>query len=397
MMGMARHVNLWRMASQNLGRYRGKSLAIVIPLILVMGTASLMMFTRGGFVKDAEIAKGFIPDITVQGIEAGRVGKISLNVMKIIEDLPHVKRVIPRIWGYVPLKIGGKDAAFTLMGLDLEHLIYHAKLPWTLQKGAFLVPGDRNRAVLGQGAARIFHADVGDRLIIEDTLGNKGEFEVVGIFNSTVQIYSTDLILVALEDAGKFFGYRKDEVSDLLVYADRPENADMIAGEIAGRFVNTRVLTGKALTDLVKEAFDRRAGTFLALWVILLVTVLLLAWAQSAHISVDMTREIGILKTVGWQTGEIIEMKMMESLLLGLVGTSIGILGGFIYALLGTPGMSGYCLGCASIYPKFPVPVNCDFRSLVLLFILGVLPLTMISAIPAWLAGVVDPDDAIRK
>ena len=396
MKDIAGHINLWLMASQNLRRHRGKSLAILIPLVLVMATASFMMFTRGGFVKDAEIAKGFLPDVTVQGIEASRVGKISLTIKKRIEEIPHVKMVIPRVWGYLPLKIRGVDTAFTLMGLDLNRPVYNGKLPWTIERGAFLVPGDRRKAVLGQGVALSFNAGVGDRLQIEDTLGNKGEFEVVGIFNNTVQIYSTDLILVSLPDAGEFFGYPKDEFSDLLVYADSPENADLIAREIAGRFRNTRVLTGRALTDLVKEAFGRRGGTFQAMWLILLETVLLLVWAQSAHLSVDVSREIGILKAVGWQTGEIIEMRMMESLILGLGGTSIGILAGFLYALLGTPGISGYCLGCASIYPKFPVPVNCDFQSIVLLFILGVLPLMAISAIPAWLAGVVDPDEAIR-
>ena len=396
-MNISPHLNLWLMAAGNLRRYRAKSLAIVIPLILVMATASFMMFTRGGFVKDAGIAEKFLPDVTIQGIEAGRVGKISLTIKERIEEISHVKRVIPRVWGYLPLKIEGKDTAYTLMGLDLGQMIYDGNLPWTIEKGSFLVPGDRNKAVLGRGVALSFKADVGDRLLVEDTLGNKGDFEVVGIFNNTVQIYSTDLIIVSLPDAGEFFGYRKDEFSDLLVYADSPENADLIAREIAGRFRNTRVLTGRALTDLVKEAFGRRGGTFQAMWLILLETVLLLVWAQSAHISVDVGREIGILKALGWQTGEIIEMRMMESLILGLGGTSIGIVAGFVYALLGTPGMSGYCLGCASIYPKFPVPVNCDFRSLVLLFILGVLPLMTISAIPAWLAGVVDPDEAIRR
>jgi len=396
-MNISPHLNLWLMAAGNLRRYRAKSLAIVIPLIFVMATASFMMFTRGGFVKDAGIAEKFLPDVTIQGIEAGRVGKISLTIKERIEEISHVKRVIPRVWGYLPLKIEGKDTAYTMMGLHLEQMIYDGNLPWTIEKGSFLVPGDRNKAVLGKGVALSFKADVGDRLLVEDTLGNNGEFEVVGIFNNTVQIYSTDLIIVSLPDAGEFFGYRKDEFSDLLVYADSPENADLIAREIAGRFRNTRVLTGRALTDLVKEAFGRRGGTFQAMWLILLETVLLLVWAQSAHISVDVGREIGILKALGWQTGEIIEMRMMESLILGLGGTSIGIVAGFVYALLGTPGMSGYCLGCASIYPKFPVPVNCDFRSLVLLFILGVLPLMTISAIPAWLAGVVDPDEAIRR
>lgn len=390
------HINLWLMAAGNLRRYRGKSLAIIVPLILLMATASFMMFARGGFVKDAGAARDFLPDITVQGIEAGRVGKISLDVMDRIKEIPHVKRVIPRVWGYLPLKIDDTDVSYTLMGLDFDHFVYDEKIPWTIEEGSFLVPGDRKKAVLGNGVAISFDVRVGDRLKIEDTLGNKSEFKVVGIFNTTVQVYSTDLIVVSLEDARLFFGYGEDEASDLLVYTDSPEKADHVAWDITRLFNNTRVLTGKALTDLVKEAFSRRGGTFQAMWLILLVTVLLLVWAQSSHIGVDVSKEIGILKAMGWQTGEIIEMKMMESVILGLTGTSIGILSGFIYALMGTPGISGYCLGCASIYPKFPVPVHCDFQSIILLFILGVFPMMAVSAIPAWLAGIINPDEAIR-
>jgi ABC-type lipoprotein release transport system permease subunit len=133
------------------------------------------------------------------------------------------------------------------------------------------------------------------------------------------------------------------------------------------------------------------------MWLILLLVVLLLVWAQSSHISVDAARETGILKAMGWHTGEIIEMHMWGSLLLGMSSTAIGVLLGFVYALMGTPGISGYCLGCASIYPKFPVPVHCDISSLVLLFVLGVVPITAVSVIPAWLSGVIDADRAIRR
>ncbi|MDY6855510.1 MAG: FtsX-like permease family protein [Thermodesulfobacteriota bacterium] len=394
---IAKHINLLLMAASNLHRYKAKSIAIVVPLILIMATSSFMIFTRGGFIKDAKTAEDFLPDVTVQRVEAGRIGKISLDIKSGIESIPHVRQVIPRVWGYLPLRIDETDVAYTLMGLDLNQLIYHEKLPWAVEAGTFLVPGDRNRAVLGNGVALIFGVGIGDRLQIEDTLGNKGEFEVIGILNNTVQVYSADLIIVSIEDAMLFFDYSEDEASDMLVYTDAPENADLVAWEITRLFKNTRVLTRGALTDLVKEAFGRRGGTFQAMWLILLVTVLLLVWAQSAHISVDVSKEIGILKAIGWQTGEIIEMRMMESLMLGLIGTSIGVLSGFIYALMGTPGISGYCLGCASIYPKFPVPVHCDFQSLVLLFILGVVPLMGVSMIPAWLAGIIDPDEAIRS
>lgn len=396
-MNISSHINLWLMAAGNLRRHRAKSIAVIVPLALAMAVAAFMMFARGGFVKEAGLARAFLPDITVQGIAAGRVGKIPLEVMEQMKKIPHVRMVVPRVWGYLPLQRHDANVSYTLMGLDIARGAYDAKMPWTLAAGSFLVPGDRGKVVLGSGVARGFAARVNDRLKIEDALGNKGEFTVVGIFNTAVQVYSTDLIVTAIDDARSFFGYRRDEASDLLVYVDNPKTADEVAGTITRLFKNTRVLTGKALTDLVREAFSRREGTFQMVWLILLITVLLLVWAQASHINVDQSREIGVLKALGWHTGEIIEMKMMESFLLGVTGTLCGILVGFIYALLGTPGLSGYCLGCAGIYPKYPIPVHCDFPSLALLFILGVLPITAVSAIPAWLTGIIDPDTAIRR
>ncbi|MGV8073568.1 MAG: ABC transporter permease [Syntrophobacteraceae bacterium] len=391
------HINLLLMAAQNLRRYRAKSYAVMIPLTIAMTICSFIMFGRGGFVKDAESAKSFLPDIIVQGLEAGRVAKAPPDVKDGIEALPHVKKVVRRVWGYIPLKIEGEDRTYTLMGLDLENMVIQEQLPWALESGSFLLQGDKNKAVLGNGVASGLGLATGDRIHIEDTLGNKGEFEIVGVLNSTVQIYSTDLILIPIQDARAFFGYKAGEASDLLVYTDNPENADKTAWRISTAFTNTRVMTGTALTNLVKEAFGRRGGTFQAMWLILLLTVLLLVWAQSAHISVDTARETGILKAMGWHTGEIIEMHMWESLLLGLSSTAVGVLLGFVYALMGTPGISGYCIGCASIYPKFPVPVHCDISSLALLFVVGVVPLTAVSALPAWLSGVIDADRAIRQ
>ena len=398
-------------------RFKGKTIAIVLPLGLMMAVCSFMMYTRGGFIKDAKIAKDFLPDITVQGIEAGRVGTISLDIKSKIESIDHVKAVLPRVWGYIPLNIDDTDLSYTLMGIDVDHLLPDMELLTTVEEGYFLTAGDHNKAVLGQSVAQSFGVDVGDNIQIaaalgvdvddlktvgdnirvKDLLGNTGEYEIIGILNNKVQIYSTDLIIVSNDDARAFFGYAENEASDLLVYTDDPANADRVAFAITQLFKNIRVMTRTALTDLVIEAFGRRGGTFQAMWLIMLVTVLLLVWAQTAHIGVDAGKEIGILKAVGWSTGDIIEMKMIESFMCGLLGTLTGILFGLVYALMGTPGISGYCLGCASIYPKFPVPVACDSGSLILIFILGVVPITVVSAIPAWLAGTIDPDECIRS
>jgi len=415
---MKKYLNLFLVAVQNLRRYKAKSITITIPIILMMAVSSFMMFSRGGFVKDAQMAREFLPDVTIQGIEAGRVGKVSLDIIPEIKEIPHVKAVAPRVWGYIPLKIDDLDISYTLMGLDLENIPDNPEFLEVMEDGSFLVPGDRNKVVIGYGVAQTLGfrvgedieqalelctiskddlKNVGDEITIEDTLGNHGKFKVIGILKNRVQVYSADLMIVSNDDARDFFGYTKNEASDILVYLDESGSADRAALMISQLFTNTRVMTAKALTNLVKEAFGRRSGTFSAMWLILFSTVLMFAWSQTTHISVDAGTEIGILKSFGWQTGDIIIVKMVESLLYGFLGTSIGILAGFVYALMGTPGISGYCIGCASIYPKFPVPVSCDAGSIILLLLIGVIPVTLITAIPAWLAGTIDPDKAIKS
>ncbi len=396
-MRIIKHLSIISMAIGNLRRFRARTISIVFPLALMMAVASFMVFTRGGFIKDAEIASSFLPDITVQQLEAGRVAKISLDIKRRIERLPHVKAVLPRVWGYIPLRIGGIENSYTLMGIDIDNLGPHINILPTIMDGSFIMPGDRKKAVLGYGVAQAFGVDVGDILSIEDTLGNRGKFEVAGIFNSEVQIYSTDLVVVSNADARQFFGYKENEASDLLVYLDDHGNADRLAMAITRQSPNLRVLTRGALTELTQEAFGRRGGTFMAMWLILLVTVMVLVWAQLSHMGAHMGKEIGILKALGWSTGDIIEMKMAETLICSLIGTFTGLLGGFIYALMGTPGISGYCLGCATIYPKFPVPVSCTLSDLILLCVMGIIPVTAASAIPAWLAGIIEPDACIRN
>jgi hypothetical protein len=59
-----------------------------------------MAFMKDGLVKDGELSLKSGPDLTVQGIEAGRQTYISTNYIGVIQNMPGVKQVTPRIWGY---------------------------------------------------------------------------------------------------------------------------------------------------------------------------------------------------------------------------------------------------------------------------------------------------------
>lgn len=389
-------MNLWQAAAENLLRYRNKTVAIFIPLLLAVFFAAAMTFVRDGFLQDARLSLSLSPDITLQKFSGGRVERVSRELLERVGELDNVERVVPRVWGYVPIEYQGGTFTYSIIGLDLSRMPAQEAFPIFLEAGRFLEPGDSGVAVLGQVFARTLEAEVGDTITLRSYSGREFPYKIVGIFSSPVQIYTADLLLTTIDDARKFFDYEGDEATDLSIYLKDPLYTDALAARMDAELPNVRVLTREALSDATLQAYSGRSGIFQLIWLILLFTAMLIAWAQAANITMDMKREIGILKAVGWSTMEVIEVKLWESVIMALAATVGGLLLGLLYLRLGAPVIKDFFLGWASVFPEFPIPIVVDYRSVITLFIISVVPLLAATVIPAWRGGVVNPDTAIR-
>jgi ABC-type lipoprotein release transport system permease subunit len=395
-MSAEKHWSLWSIAAGNLRRYRPRTIAVLVPLVIVMGAATSVTLVRDGLSRDASLSVSVLPDITVQRMVGGRVERIELSHAESIGALEHVASAVARVWGYVPVTVPRGEVAYTLMGIDLERMPIAQGIGLTIEEGRFLVAGDTGKAVVGEAFASVFSARAGDRIDLEDTLGSAIELEIVGIFSASAEIYAADLIVVPIDTAREYFGYGDDEASDICVYLDDPVNTGLAAVRILELGDNLRIVTRDAMAGLNEQAFGRRGGVFQLMWMVLLLTVCLVAWAQAASIGLALKREIGILKAVGWSTLDIIELKLLESVILALLGTFGGMLLGLAYVALDAPGIKQFFLGWATIYPEFPLPVHMSLPSLFLLFVIGVFPLVVATVVPAWRVGTIEPDSAIR-
>jgi ABC-type lipoprotein release transport system permease subunit len=396
-MKLRRHLNLWAAAATNLTRWRGRTISIAVPLATIMAVASAMTFVKYGCQRDAELSASMLPDLTVQQLLAGRVDRVDLSVTDRIRRLPHVEKVVPRVWGYIPLRANQRDLAYTIMGIDPQRMPIDADIGLAIQHGRFLRAGETGKAVIGRAFARAQSADVGDLIRLRSPLGRETSFEIVGVFSSPVQIYTADLMVVPVDDARMFFGYLDTEASDLCVYLDDEVHADSVAASIAASGRDLRVLSRDALKDLVSQAYGGRSGVFQILWLVMLVTVMLLGWAQASSVSLQMRKEIGVLKAIGWDTGDITEVKLLEAAIIGVGATVVGIALGLAYLMAGAPGIKQYFLGWAAVYPQFPLPLFVRAQSLVWLLAIGVFPLLGATVVPSWLAAIAEPDEAIRS
>lgn len=395
-MNAAVHLDLWHVAAGNLWRRRGRTVATFVPLLTAMTMFAALSFVRDGMLQDALRSADAMPDLTVQTLIGGRPDRVPLSLRTRIAGIRDVARVAPRVWGYVPLQIGGGGFTYVLMGIDVPAMPHPEAMGLAIETGRFLVPGDTASAVVGKTVAEGLDVVVGEELVLTDDMGNTGRLRIVGTFTSDVQIHAADLIVTSIDDARRFFGYREDEGTDLCVYLGDPAAAPAVAGEILEATPGARVLGRDAVKDVVRQVFNRRAGVFQVLWLVLLLTALLVAWAEASGMALRLDREIGILKATGWSTVNVIEMKAFESAIVAVAATLGGMLLGLAYLFLGAPGIKSYFLGWAVIYPDMALPMQVSVPTVASIAALGIFPLLVATVIPAWAAGIVDPDTAMR-
>ncbi len=384
--------NLFGYAVNCIHRYRVRTAVILTCLVAASAVFSAVTFMRDGLVQEGALSLKYSPDITVQGIQGGRQTYTDTINIGYIQEAPGVKAVVPRIWGYG--NIG--NFLVVIVGIDQEYVSTDPSIVYPLEAGAFLEPQDGGYVVIGKGVATLLGAKVGNVLTILTESVEIRSYVVKGIFNSQSGIYDADMILMNIDAARSFFNMPEDKVTDIAVYTTSGVDVNIVAREISD-FPNMRIVTKEVLLKAQETTYGARSGFFSVLWYIILIAVAIVAFNQTVVVGHESKFEVGLLKSLGFATSDIIKIRLMESALLGVLAGSIGIAAGVIYdVILNAPVLKDFMLGWATLYPGFPVPVFISFQTVFLIYVITVVPLLFATVIPSWLNATVDPDLAMR-
>lgn len=401
MSGWRRYYNLLSVALKHIVLDRSQAVSIAVPLAMIIAIVSAVTFYVEGVERDAFLAAESFPDILLQQQVGGRTESLLLDRYEdILKNTEGIAAYIPRVWGYINYTDRENTArAFVLMGLDPEFINSGRMLKAVIRDGRSLQKGDKDTALVGAIIANAFESDPGD--VIEITtpdLGRKYALEVAGTFDSEVQIYTADLILVPIDTARKILGfYEETECSDVLLFLKNHSNAEALAQKISTSIEGARPLTKKVMLSLTELSFGQRSGYFHLLWFILLVNILIIAWSVMSRLTFNQKKEIGILKAIGWDTQDIMILKAMEVFIISSLSVISGLIAGIVYMLADAPGLKKFIIGWAEIYPDFPIPLYVEWQTVFLIVALGILPLTTATLIPIWKLSLTDPIEAIRQ
>ncbi len=201
--------------------------------------------------------------------------------------------MVPRTWGYV--EYNGK--IYTVMGIDPANMPIPNDMELVMSSGSFTSLNQWYSAIVGKSLAESLDLNLNDILTLQTESGlDTSSFTVTGIFETNVNLYTSDLILVNIQDAQIFFGTGSMGVTDLCVYVNEPSQIPIVAKAISNYDPMLRVLTRDAIQEASQSTYGLRSGFVSIVWYILLFSVILVAWNQATTAGAEMRKEVGILK-----------------------------------------------------------------------------------------------------
>src|SRR5579859_3806599 len=192
--------------------------------------------------------------------------------------------------------------------------------------------------VLGKDMADNLGATVGSVVLVVSpqgeltpfgTVPKYTRFRVVGVFNSGFFDYDSSWAFTRLSDAQRLFGLG-DLISVLEFKIDDLDRADEIAHQIeeaAGQgFMAANAL--RQNSALFKALKTERLITFITIGLIVLVAALNILISLIMMV-MEKTKDIAVLMSMGTRKAQVRNVFIAQGVLIGLIGTAIGLVLGF--------------------------------------------------------------------
>jgi lipoprotein-releasing system permease protein len=339
------------------------SLITVISIVGVMigvMTLNIVLAVMTGFEEDLrDRILGFNPHIVVVSY-AGTIANPD-DVLRKVRDTPGVAAAAPLVYSQVMLSSGQSVSGVVVRGVpaDMEEAVIDLKAHLTSGSLAglgapFEVPvegGEKDadkdgRAdtttltgiILGGELAKQLGLAIGDPVSVVSPLGTPSpvgpipkvkRFVLAGTFDSGMYDYDSGLLYMGLADAQKFFG-----LGNAITGVEIRVN-DLYGAEKVARQLEQNLGTPFRARDWMEVnrnlflAFKlEKVVYFIVLTLIVLVAAFNIV-ATLIMVVMEKRKDIAILKSMGATDRSIARIFMLKGLIIGTVGTILGVLGGY--------------------------------------------------------------------
>ncbi len=266
-----------------------------------------------------------------------------------------------------------------------------------------LVPADqkakwlatRTGVVAGAKLVERFGWKIGDKIPIRATIwrpkdgSDTYEFDLVGIYHGARPDIDETTFFIN-------YDYLKERTGDqgnagwFVVEVEDPAHSEDVARAIDRQFANSPAETKTATEKAAMQSFAKQVGDtgamLSAISGIVFFVILLIAGNTMAQSVRERTKELGVLKTIGFTDTSVMALVLAEAVLLAGLAGALGL----ALVTLGAPGLGK---AVEAFLPVFYVPGRAIVIGLVIATFVGIAS----GGVPAWLAQRLQIVEALRR
>ncbi|MBI2498739.1 ABC transporter permease [Candidatus Woesearchaeota archaeon] len=395
----------FKLALKNLRKRRLRSWLTIIGIIISIATIFVLISLSLGLEKAVQeqfrllgTDKIFIQPKGQAG-GPGTASSVSLTKkdVDVIEKIQGIKKVTFWTAGNAKIEHNKKIKFVPIIGIDLDTSdLFTETGAYEAQEGRLLKKGDFKNIMIGSRYKNDF---LGRPIKIGDTIFiNAAPFKVKGILKPIGNPTDDSLIYMPLEDFRPLFDI-PERVDTIIAQIESGKDINEISSSIEKKLINSRSLD-KDNTDFIILTPEELLESFGSVLIIITAFLAGIAGisllvgatgiANTMYTSVlERTKEIGVMKAIGAKNSNILIIFLIESGLIGLLGSVVGILLGMLIG----KSIEYYAVEYLdTTLLQFSFPSYLIIGCLLFGFLIG----TISGSLPSYRASKLKPVDALR-
>lgn len=316
------------------------------------------------------------------------------EVQEKIDAIPGVKGSVPKISTQGILKYRGVFGSYVsgvkVEGLDLEDAKKAMELNKKIVEGTmdFTKPTEM---LIGKELYDSLGANLGDEVSLVSADNREIRFKIGGVFQSGYYEYDTSLVMLPLK-AVQVLTYSGDVVGKIDVMLDDAYEADRVAKTIS-EDLGLYTRTWGELNKNLLAALSLEKTVMILVFSLIVVIAGFVVWVTLNMLVREKTKDIGIMRSMGFGSQRIMKIFLIEGMILGLAGILIGT----VVALGILWYVKNYSIAqITSIYYLTKVPVEITPKEVLTIMGANVVIIFVSSIFPAYRAAKLQPVEALR-
>ena len=331
-------------------------------------------------------------------------------LLKTVLETPHVKAATPFAISVVLLEFEHHVMTPYLKGIDPKREVAVSQLGKYIQEGSLDLNGDK--VVIGRELASQYGIFLGDRITVYSPryIEKKGQevdlpmdLTVTGIFESGMYEYDVGLIFTSLETAQELYSLG-NAVQGIEIKTDDP----ILGARDVARALNRklppplRAQTWAQMNQRLLGAIQVEKSVMFFILTFIIVVAAFGIMSTLITVTVQKTREIGVMKALGAASGKILRIFLLQGFIVGV----FGVVAGFGLGLLTVHNINpinqflSHVLGI-EFFPRdiynFPsIPAFLTVQDLLTIGGSALVICTLAGLLPALRAARLEPVEALR-